>query len=284
MYLLALACLLDFGFTQLFKLSQRLRCAAPVVVSLNYLTITGVLAVYLGLTQRLDLSADILRVGTLTGVVFICSMSLMTWALEKAHVAVVLVAFRLSLVVPIVASLWFWNEPARPLQFFGLGLAGLGLWLVTRTGEGYGRLRGTALFVLVVVIFLLQGTSHTCLRWVEHAGIDKHNHLAVLFVVAATAGTLGALRVVFMRYRPRRIEWTMGIGIGLFNLVALSTILATLAVFHAVVFFPVLGSTTVILESVTAHFLWKERVRPVAWCGVGLAVVAIVMVLGGGRK
>lgn len=279
MHLLALACLLDFCFVLLFKLSQRLRCAAPVVVCVNYLTIACLLALYLIVSRRLDLSGDVARVGIVAGTAFICSLSLMTWALEVAHVAVVLVAFRLSLIVPILASLWLWNETAHVLQFVGLGAAVMGLWLVTRAGAAQGGLRGRALLAIVVAVFLLQGTSHTCMRWIKHAGLDVQ-HLNVLMVICLTAGVLGALRVAVTRYRPRGAEWTMGVGIGLFNMVALTTVLATLARFDAVVFFPVVGCVTVILDSLAAHFLWKERMRLSAWGGVGLAVVAIILVLG----
>jgi len=279
--LLALSCLFDFGFTQLFKMSQRRAYAAPVVVPVNYLVIAILLGATLAATDRLETSPQVIRIGVVTGIAFICSMAMMTWALEVAHVAVVLVAHRLSVVVPVIAALCLWQEEAQVVQFLGLGVAVVGLWLVTGSESTHRHHRGLAAMGIVAGVFLLQGTGHSCLRWVSHAGLDDHI-FSVLFFVAVTAGILGAMRVAVSGIRPRRPEILMGVGIGLFNLVALATILETLSRFPAIIFFPVLGCTIVILDSLTAHFGWKEKLHRRAWFGVALAVVAIVMVLGVG--
>lgn len=275
---LAFACLLDFGFGQLFKGAERVGCRPAVVVSANYLTLGAALTIYLLLRGELTLTGDVVTVGLVTGCSFICSLSIMSRALARANVAVVLTAFRMAIVIPVVAGAWIWAERIGVVQIVGILLALLGMYLITR---GSNTIRSTgivATLLIVATVFLSQGVSYSCLRWVSHAGLDLQK-LEVLLVVGWTAGSLGALLVVRPEHRPRRTDLLVGLGIGLYNLVALVAILTALGWLNAAAFFPTVACVSVILDSLTAHFFWKERLGPLAWLGVCLAVVAVVLVL-----
>ncbi len=281
MYWLTLSCLLEFGFAQLFKHAQRRGYYAPVVVSTNYLALAAALGLYLGLTGQLDLSPQVLKVGLTTGVVFICSMSIMTKSLNVVNVAAVLIAFRMSIIVPIFLAVWLWDEPISGYQVAGIVVALLGLWMLTRGADSThgARARGRRALAIVVIVFGTQGISQSCIRWVHHAGLDDRL-MQVLLVVGLTAGTLGMGFIALQRYRPSRAEVGTGVGIGLYNLVALLVILTTLARMDAVVYFPVTGCTVVILDGLVAHLFWKERLNYLAWLGAGLVAMAMVLVLG----
>ncbi|MAE67109.1 MAG: hypothetical protein CMJ18_22850 [Phycisphaeraceae bacterium] len=275
---LALACLLDFGFAQLFKAAQRVGARPAVVVSTNYLTLSAALAIFLAVRGQLALTGGIAMVGVVAGCVFICSMTIMTRSLERANVAVVLTAFRMAIVVPIVAGVLIWSEPVGSLQLLGLLLAIVGLFLITR-GAKTTKGKGVTLPLLVVAgVFLAQGASHTCLRWVRHAGLDEQK-LNVLLVIGLTAGGLGAVLAGASGIRPCRKDLLVGAGIGLFNLIALFAVLSALGRFDAAVFFPTIACVTVVLDSASAHFFWKERLGTTAWIGVAIAVLAVILVL-----
>ncbi len=277
MHWLPFAVLLEFGFAQLFKVSQRRGYNAPVVVSANYLTLSGLLCLYLLSTGQVILPPGVLRVGLVTGVVFICSLSVMTRALEKANVGPVLTAFRIAVIVPVAASVAIWGESVSVGQVVGVGLAMAALVLMTyhpgRSGQKATRTLG-----IVLPVFLLQGVSHTGLRWVHHAGLDDLLP-QLLCVIGATAGLLGSLRVISRRYRPKAGDVWMGVGIGVYNLLALMAILTTLSLVPGAVFFPVLGCAVVILDNLSAHFYWKELLGRPAVAGVALAVCAIILVV-----
>lgn len=275
---LPVACLFEFGFAQLFKHSQRRGFYAPVVVSTNYLVLSGVLCLYFFVTGDFHFPANAVKVGAITGCVFICSMLVMTRALEVANVAAVLTAFRMAMIVPVVVGVWVWGETIRMGQVAGIGLAVLALFLMTRSSGRTYRLNGAKSLGLIALVFCCQGASHSCLRWVHYAGLDDQ-FLKVLPVIGATAGTLGAILIAIRRRRPRGVEMRMGAGIGLYNLVALMVILTTLSQVPGTVFFPVLGCTVVVLDNLSAHFLWKEPLGRPARVGAALAVVAILLVV-----
>ena len=71
----------------------------------------------------------------------------------------------------------------------------------------------------------------------------------------------------------------MGAIIGLLNLMALVVILLALRQIPGTVFFPAVGCTVVVMDQLSAHFIWKEPVTVPARWGALLAVVAMFLVL-----
>ncbi len=276
---LLLSLMMEFGFGQLFKWAEQKGCHAPTVVTTNYLVLASILLIFLWFTGRLQIPPAAVGVGAITGAVFISSMSLMTHVLRLLRVASVLTAFRLSIVVPVGLGVLLWDEPLSGLQILGLGMALVALLLMSRHAQHRTAVRGLKALALLAMIFVLQGMSTSCLRWVHYAGLDPA-HLQVLMVIGFTAGTIGAVRVVVLgRRRPQRRDLAMGAGIGSFNLVALTVILLTLQRVPGTVFFPLMGCGVVILDNLTAPLLWKEPISRAALCGVGVGVLAVVLVL-----
>ena len=275
---LIFAILLDFGFVQICKFSQRRGYYAPVVVSTNYLVLCALLSAYLLATGRFTFSPAALQTGLITGAVFISSMSLMMRVLEIASVGAVLTAFRISIAVPVALGIWLWQEPVVPSQFGGIVLAFPALMMMTSGAGGSPRERGSKTFVLLFAVFLLQGLSHSCLRSVHYAGLDGE-FLQILTVMGATAGTIGYIFIAGRMRRPRRPEFATGIGLGAYNALALSVIMVALSRLPGTLFFPATGCTVILLDNLSAHFLWKERLNRVAAAGVALAVLAVALVL-----
>ena len=275
---LPLALLLSFGFGQLFKWAQRRGCQAPVVVSTNYLVVAGsVLIYYLG-RGGLHLTAPVLKVGMATGCAFIVSMLVVTRALEITDVGAALTAFRLAILIPIGTAVWLWNETMTSTQALGIGLAVVALVLMTRGKGRHSRLSGAGSLGLVLLIFLLQGVSHSMVGWVHHAGLDPQM-MPVLMVTAATAGVLGGAFLAITRCRPRGRDLWMGGGIGLYNLGALSLMYVTLSQVPGTVFFALQGCAVVIMDNLFAHFYWRETLSLPAKIGAGLGALSVLLVL-----
>lgn len=271
------ACLLSFGFGQLWKWSQHRGLSAPAVVSTNYLVMATVLMLYFLWRDTLSFSPPILLVGGTIGLSFIVSMLFMTRALERANVGIVLTSFRLSILIPIAYGIWVWDETATALQLLGIALALVSLVLMTGGQTAGGAPTDRASLPLILTVFALQGICHCCLRWVHYADLDPQR-LHVLCITALTAGLSGALFLFASGRKPTSRDLTMGLGIGLFNLVALGTTLTALSLFQGTLFFPLNGSAVVILDNVFAHYIWREALSRQSLYGVALGVVAMLLI------
>jgi len=275
---LILAILFGFGFVQLFNWSQRRGEYAPVVVSTNYLTLSLAVASYLAFNHNLTYSPAIFKVGMISGIFFVSSMLVMTHALTIASAAPVITSFRLSLLLPVALGVYIWAEPITFVQIAGITLAVVALALMIRTKPKTHHLRGLKAFALIVVIFLIQGITFTCMRWIHYAGLDP-DRLKVLSVIGLTAGIVGSLFILIQNRRPAKNEILMGAGIGLYNAIALSIVFTALSILPGTIYFPTVGCSIVLLDNLFAHFFWKERLSRPAIAGVGLAILAIVLVI-----
>ena len=248
-------------------------------MSANYLVLACVLALYLLITDKLELPAGAIKIGTITGLVFIMSMFVMTQALEITDVAGVLTAFRMSIILPIGLAVWLWDERANPIQVVGILLSLFALYLMTRKPGSHHRLKGFGALGLLLLVFSFQGLAHTCLRWVHYAGLSPEL-LKVLFVTGLTAGVVGTVFSFIFGRRPTRSDLLMGAGIGVYNTLALTINLVTLSHVPGMIYFPIMGSAVVLMDNLTAHFFWKEPLRRAGVAGASLAILAILLVVG----
>jgi multidrug transporter EmrE-like cation transporter len=270
--------LVEFGFGQLFKYSQRQNHYAPVVVTANYLTVAVVLFSYLLATHDLSFSVGVVVTGCVTGTIFVASMNLMTRVLSFASAGAVLTAFRMSIAVPVAVGVFVWSEPVADRQVIGILLAISSLAMMTSSAGQNSQLAGLRMFGILAAVFLVQGISHTCLRSVHYQGFGAQ-FIQFLMVTAATAGAIG---LCFLRFHRRPLvvaEIRMGVVIGLYNAMALCIIMYTLSQLPGTLFYPIVGVSTVLLDNLAAHFVWQDRLNRLAVAGVVVALAAIGLVL-----
>jgi drug/metabolite transporter (DMT)-like permease len=283
---LVLAVLSSFAFGQLFKWSQRRGFYAPVVVTTNYLVVATMLSIVLVLGDGFRMDRQVLFVGCVSGVMFITSMLTWTWALTVSNVATALMAFRLSMLIPIVIGGVLWDEEAvSGPQWVGIAMALCALLLMSMSGRGgTHRISRARQALIAFAVFMAQGAVQLCNRWVRPAGLDDR-HLEVLVTVTATAAVIGAIAVLLVRRRPGRERCVslpalrMGAGIGLFNGVALVIMLVALSRFDGAQYFPINGCAVVIMDCLFAHFLWKERLSALAVAGAAMGGGSMFLVL-----
>lgn len=238
-----------------------------------------VLTLYLIISNRLEPAPGVIKIGLITGVVFVTSMLVMTRALEITDVAGVLTAFRMSIILPIGLAVWFWDERANPIQILGILLSLLALYLMTHNPHSNRRLKSITTLGLLISVFCLQGLAHTCMRWVHYAGLSP-DLVKVLVITGLTAGVVGAVFTLSSGKRPTQRELVMGGGIGLFSSLALSINLVALSRVPGTIYFPIMGSAVVLMDNLTAHFFWKEPLRKTGVAGASLAIIAILLVVG----
>lgn len=278
MHWVIIAIFTSFGFVQLFKASQKRGEYAPVVVASNYIALASALAIYLYVTDQWVFTPLIVKIGIAIGITFIASMLTMTYGLTVAGAAPVMTAFRLSMLVPVGLGVWIWAEPITATQLVGITLAIVALTLMTHSKVSDHHLQGAKALIMLLTIFLIQGIGMTCMRWVHYAGLDPHR-LNVLMIIGATAGSLGWL-FVFIRRKPfHSKDIFVGVGIGLYNTIALAVVLTALSVVPGTLYFPIVGCSVVLLDNLSAHLFWKEHLTQTAMAGVGLAIVAITLVM-----
>jgi drug/metabolite transporter (DMT)-like permease len=105
---LALALLSSLSIVMLLRIYEKRGYDRYVVIASNYLT-AGT-AGFLFLTDKKMPGADVLIFSTLIGLLFFISFSLFSYSLKRSGMASTVTFGRLSLAVPLIASIVLWGE------------------------------------------------------------------------------------------------------------------------------------------------------------------------------
>jgi drug/metabolite transporter (DMT)-like permease/dienelactone hydrolase len=272
------ATILMGGFAVVVRFGQRRGDDSLAVAALNYLTASLCFVPLFRPFPVPEAGERTLAIGVLGGLLDPSAYMLMLPVLETKGVAIASAAMRLSVIIPVLLSLFLWQEVPNAWQGVGalLALAALPL-LVT------GRARNVAATptrwgpMLVAALFLTNGGCSTITKLFHVLGRAEERPVlfAILFgVAAAYAGTVWAVR-------SRKLTVgavAVGAFLGLVNAAANLSLISALDRYSGVVVFPVTGAGGLVFAVLFSAVAWKERPNRWGLLGVTLAVTAVTLV------
>ena len=298
-YLVAAVMLaVTFGLIQ--RAAQRRRVHYFHVTCTNYVVATLVALVWVAAQGGWPASPLVYWVGVLNGVGFGVLIVLQYFMLGQRGVGVTFALGSLALLAPITTSLVVFGEPAEALT-----LSGIALLVVAAPLIAYRRMpllpAAKVGLYWAVVAGLLGFTAATLVSWkIINEVTPAVDRGAFVFATFAGATATASLTLAIRRWRdgpapplqrrrPFRARWlralsliplpiTMGVGLGLCNVVQLWLLLAALREVPGAVAFPVHGAGTVLLITLAGWIVWRERHGPVTLLGIAAALVGLVLV------
>ncbi len=253
---------------------------ALAVGSLNY----GAGAVFSGLMMLADpgwiWQWTTVLVGAASGFFYFIAFYFLIQALLQGGVAVTLAIVRLSVLIPILCSIVIWYEIPNLLQTAGIMAVCVALPLLTL---GVGRqsglpLRGVAW--LVGALFVTTGFCHLSPKLFNELAPQSQMPL-YLFTLFAVSGAMG---LCYLRLKPIRaslpdVWWSLVLGAC--NVSGTWLLVVTLEFLPGTVVFPFVSAVGLVITTLVAILYWKEPVRRPAYFGIGLTLVAVVLVNSG---
>lgn len=252
------------------------------VIRVNY-AVAAVLAFFGALALRqthLSLGTGLL--GAVTGALFVAGLLCWSKTIEAAGLALSVVAMRTAIVVPVFLSVLLWRERPTALELAGSGvaLAALGLVLagvVRRAAPGEVRPhRGNAPFWLAA-LFVVDGLVVTAAQ-VFRQELPQDENLPFQAIIFTSAFVLTSLLYWLRRQQVSRDALRFGGLLGTANLGNYLFLVLALSVLPGVVVYPVIAAGEVGLMALAGIFIWRERLRPLSWAGIVLAVMALVLI------
>lgn len=284
---LAISILASTLFSLTIKVAHRRGCTLLAVGATNYLTaaliyLAASVVTLVRLGGRLP-SGRSLLMGAGTGVLFVSAFVLIAELQERKGISITTAALRLSVLFPVVASLVFWGETARGVQFAGMGLAVLSLPLLGFTPQasapgGAARARAVDLIGLLVTVglFVANGLVGVAVRLYHQVGAPEERvyFFAALF---ATAAVCSRLVLVLSRKKVAAPDVLPGVFLGIWNTGASFLLLVALATVPGFVAFPLQSALALVLTTAAAVLVWREKLSLAGAAGIVLAVAAAVL-------
>lgn len=310
MVFLLIAAVCGALFSIIFKVCQRRGIDTMQAILFNY--VTAILVAWIPLfAHQLSGGPAVVNpfnqswiwLALLQGLFFMSGFIVMAQSTRRCGVALTTVAARASLVIPVVLSWVLLAGPAPQWLPVGLVVTALVLMaakplpnpslrspVIGEKREVQRPLTGKTSALIFFLVFLFYGIADFSLKAVQNSvsaqcagdealvGRQLSALTGTIFVMAA----LLSLLVVLCRPKSQRKPFdprsiVAGAMLGLANLGCTTCILRSLTILPAATFFPLYNIAIVILGTLAGILLFKERIRPLQYIGLAIAIVAIVL-------
>jgi len=281
--------LLTSYLTISFKILERFNIPILQAIVVNYFTcvITGSLVNGSWPVDKTTIHQPWLLWSLILGSMFIILFNVFPYTTQKLGVAVASVANKLSLVIPFVFSIYLYNEEWTWLKIAGIVLALLAVVFTCYPARQRERLRSlnkAYYFFLPVILFVGSGLMDTIIKYVEQTHLNESNYndfLIAAFVIAALIGFLimGVL-LITRKIKFDRRSLLAGIAIGIPNYFSIWFLVNVLKQYkgNSSAIIPINNMGIVLLSSVLAWLVFKEKLSALNWIGIILALGAIALI------
>lgn len=264
----------------IFKVFEKWKIDNLVAITVNYLVAAG-----LGLWLCSDTAdfASVLQqpwiyISLLAGLMLMMTFLIYGTSVQKAGLAITSVAGKMSVVIPVLLGLIWFNETAGWGKIVGISLAMIAFWLAFRKKESVTK--RTMYFYLPVLLFFGNGFNDSLLKIAEKNYItnDFIFFLATAFTVSLVIGImLSGVKYVRTKKVPNGRSILAGILLGVLNWYSTYFFLVGMRHFEVSLFVPVFNISVVVIAALAGLIFFKQHLKPINWIGIAIAVIAIVL-------
>ena len=206
---------------------------------------------------------------------------LQNWGLKHGPTALSALINNMSLIVTTIWGFFFWGAEVTPLVIIGLVLVicSITLCLYSKNTDG----RGFSLKWLFYVSLSLIGNAGCAIvqrtQQMDFGG--QHGNMLMLFATGISAVTC----IIFYLKSDRtdsgimlKTSWWVPVLAGICNLVLnLLVMLMAGTTLSTSLIYPVISVGGLAVVTVFSLFVFKEKMRPSQWVGVGVGAVAVLL-------
>ncbi|MBP6432384.1 MAG: hypothetical protein KA319_11515 [Ferruginibacter sp.] len=220
------------------------------------------------------------------GILFISLFNIIGITAQKNGVAVASVANKLSLIIPVVLSIYLYNEPLGILKWLGVIIALVAV-IFTCYSPSDGNKASKANYLLPTLLFLGSGVLDAIINHVQKNYVTNENSNAYLITGFFSAATIGVIILAIQLIRSKQKLATKnivaGILIGIPNYFSIWCLMKFLkeSPWQSNASIPVNNMGIVLFSAVAALFLFKEKMSTINWLGITLSLIAIALIAFG---
>lgn len=270
-----------------FKLFGKYKVTTLNALIVNYLT-----AFILGLVFQGNFSLNALRsvidkewfLGSMMlGAMFILVFNLMVITTQKGGMSVVSVASKMSVAIPVVFVIIYYNESLGFLKIIGIVLALVSVYMVSvRKKDGLSI--NMSYFIYPILVFLGSGVVESSIKFLENTYVPEDEVSLFSASTFLFAFITGCMVFVVQKLKKKSTfaskDIIGGIILGIPNYFSIYFFILALRIdsIDSSGIFIINNVSIVLCSTLLGILLFKEQMITKNWAGIGLAILSIVLI------
>ena len=260
----------------IMRISDRKVTGNIAMLTVNYLMCLVVSAANTGfgnLFPQVEGLPGAIAMGSINGLLYLGGFVLLQINVRRNGVVLSSTFMKLGLLVSIAVSVLFFHEVPDLLQIVGFCLAVSAIVLINFKKEA----GNTAGFKAGLILMLLAGGMGDAMAKIFGELGNPALEPQFLTCTFGVALILCTLLMLQKKQRPGIWEVVFGLLIGIPNFFSAKFLLGALEDIAAVIVYPVYSVATILVVTLTGVLAFKERLEKRQWIGMGLILIALVL-------
>jgi len=269
----------------IFKLFEKFQINIFQAIVVNYCIAftTGILSYNGTITISQLPNLDWFYYTLILGALFIIVFNLMAITTQKSGLSVVSVATKMSVVVPVLFGLLYYNESLGTVKLIGIAIALIAVYLTSNKSKQEISVNRKSI-VLPILVFIGSGIIDTSIKFLEDTYVANNDvplFSAIIFLAAAIIGfIIIIIQVMSGNFKFEFKNVIAGICLGVPNYFSIYFLVKTLRsdILESSGIFAINNVSIVTLSTFAGIFLFKEKLIRKNWIGIGLAILSIILI------
>lgn len=280
---LVLSSVCSLTIAHLLKVTESKNLRTLNTLTVNYI-VAAIFAFWVGYEGDFEsafvgYSMILLVFCTIVGAFFIGNFVAYSKSVHTNGVGITIAAMRLSLLIPVVISIYWYSEYLNGLKIVGiLGVFGAMLLLIPKKNPI--KIGSISASWLLILIFVLSGFTDVSLKIYEEEFSSNLNELTFMGLVFLGAFSIGFVIALFKKGPLiTQKEALLGAAIGIPNLYSSIFLIYALGGISGSIAYPIVNILNVLGGTFLGLIIWNDRVSRKQWAGIATAVVAIILLI-----
>lgn len=266
-----------------FKFFSRFKINTFQAIVFNYCTAFSV--GMLVSEQTLDVDSLLNRswiLGSfLLGVLFILVFNILGKTSQENGVSVASVSSKMSMIIPILFGIFFFQETVTLQKTIGIGFALIAVYFTSKKETGSIEIKN---FILPILLFLGAGVIDTSMNYMQQVHLNE-NEVALFSATTFLSAFLFGVILSFVKYI--RGDFTFegkniigGLSLGIPNYFSLYFLIRALQNknLESATIFTLINIGVILLSTFFGILLFKEKLIRQNYLGIALAIIAVILV------
>jgi len=218
------------------------------------------------------------------GILFVLTFYIIALTTQKFNVSVAAISSKMSMIIPVIFSIYIFKLDVsrfNTINFTGLIMALISIVLCSIKSEDKKIImRSKYLFFIPILVFIATGIIDTSLNYIN-AYLIHPSQKAIMPILIFAAAFLGGVVLIIFKKRHIKVKDIIGgIYLGIPNYFSIYFLLQTLSQFNnnGAVVYPILNVGIIVISSMAAFLIFRERMNKSNIIGMILAITAMFLI------